>query len=1589
MKMSSTLKILSICAIIFAQIICVFSATQKDFQRLFDAATRSIESNNFDLANQYLLEAIRVSPSNIEANQLLGVVSHFVGDDDKAYEHTKKALELDNYQNVDVIGNFIEILRRRGDVEEALRLGEKYSKLYPDAARVRLNYACALEDLRRFTEAIPHLKHVLKKYPAEFREAWKTYARILMEGLEQWAESEAVLLQALQYHANDATLLYYLGRTYFFQNRLEDSIAEYHKSLQAEENRYQTKVHLAAAYQLLGREEDAMSWYQKSMPFEATDAATRNNYGALLGVLNRKDEEAHWLREALEIQPTMVHAVVNLAGYYQDLGLLEETKELLERAIHLEPDKATTYMLRKSYLLSPVSQSWEAMLAERRSLETSLRAFITEVKANPGAYSKGPTNGYDRIHFYLPYSGLNDKPLQDLVVEGYYLAMQNFEHISDNLESSLDKLREQFAVKSSSQFASSTRKVRIGFISKYFGIFEPHALLLDGIMKSLPRLEYEVVVLGISINGAKPMAPSVMDAADQYMELSLVMEHAISAIERAKLDVLVFADTLSEPMNHFLMYNRLAPIQVAFWGNPITTGSKHIDYFVSGEYLEHPHRTRMRAVEDPYSEQVVLLEGQAIWYYAPEPSYETLKKSKAYDLMSKLAPPKDYTRDVFGIQDDWFVYFCPQSVFKMHPLFDTIFARILAGNPKAHLYVTAGRRKQWTDKYMARLGGASAKYAASIGVHEDLSQRIHLIDRVSSEQFLALMKIADTVLHPFPFDGSRTSADALMQGVPMVTLPSEYLRGRMGMQFLRTMNLPELVARNASDYVEIALRLSLDTAFRQSTLSKIQDNMHLMWEDMEVPYTWTRFLNRAVGLPTMSFEAFLEIQSRQANRSTSYEMSLHRRREQNRKLFDASFGKEEYLLQGGEMIMEYNLETGHRPRIFEDWAASAGAVRTGIDGTYKGPSSNTLASAPSSKERASSAGSTSKPKSPIILSSAKAADASQISGGTLGRPADNTVMSAQKSSSRSNSLMSGISIKTGSESKPLVGDKMPEPNPTDSGSKIKAESAGGAEGEGDMMSRIAALKGKVRKDAEVFREVKELMFAGRVDEAYKKLTSVQKTHATDPLYLVELGSLQLYRGEHDKSIKLCQAAVRLQPDHILAHSCIGVGSTYLGDKDTALNAYRAVYKIHKSNVPKPTSDMFSLPAEAIYTNLISALGQFDEPRECMSVVSDVFGIPDMATGGAYLLLFALVDWSPDTESLALKSFASRLLQEKKLVLEQGKTFMAEIRRIQHAFAMVLNPAASCVLHAISTQTKNEIMGALVELMTINNKADAEDEYESMNELFQRAQSDPSNRETYRKSGVALITQYFLTEDRNLRNDLDQTLLQNLNNVAISEIYLLTEQQLNFDAVPNAWKIKQGVIGERLTFSTAFQFANEQLQGRTVILANADIHFDETLHRLGNVSELDMGGEVMALLKWMHPTTDELGDKMIFPVNGSTGPALLEYLEGGTSAIDIPSGVQASDLTLNLRTDAQDAWVFQPPLSTSVTPLARFPLGVPRCDNRIAEVLEQAGHHVYNPVFAIHAIEMHSAARGSSLYALQGAAVGDGRFVLLSDRHTFY
>ena len=209
--------------------------------------------------------------------------------------------------------------------------------------------------------------------------------------------------------------------------------------------------------------------------------------------------------------------------------------------------------------MPPVAESWTQMAQARKRVLTEVREVvdayerrllerekyflsplaIQQARTPPPALptsTLGGDSSLDRIHFYLPYHGLNDRYAQELITRAYELNIrglglglstgrgrgrdkdrQNGHGSPDNgLKASLEQEWEEETGKDplnlnvneplNGSNKGGKRKTRVGFLSKFLGLFEPHGLLLDGIMRHLPRDEFEVWALAVARTDGKPLA---------------------------------------------------------------------------------------------------------------------------------------------------------------------------------------------------------------------------------------------------------------------------------------------------------------------------------------------------------------------------------------------------------------------------------------------------------------------------------------------------------------------------------------------------------------------------------------------------------------------------------------------------------------------------------------------------------------------------------------------------------------------------------------------------------------------------------------------------------------------------------------------------------------------------------------------------------------------------------------------------------------------------------------------------------------------------------------------------------------------------
>jgi CRISPR-associated protein Csy1 len=253
---------------------------------------------------------------------------------------------------------------------------------------------------------------------------------------------------------------------------------------------------------------------------------------------------------------------------------------------------------------------------------------------------------------------------------------------------------------------------------------------------------------------------------------------------------------------------RLAPLQCAGWGHPVTTGHPAIDVFLSSAAMEPADGAAH------YTERLVTLPGIGTRYRMPE-------------------VPADASRERFGLPAEAPLLLCPQSLFKIHPDNDALFARALEAVAGSLLVVFEGRDPALTAAFRARLARA--------GVAED---RMRVLPQCAHDDFLRINRVCDVMLDTLHWSGGNTSLDAIACGLPVVTLPGRFMRGRQSAGMLALMGVPQLVARDPDEYVGIVARLCSDAAWRAHVREHIEATRARIFDDAAPIAALAEFLQR-------------------------------------------------------------------------------------------------------------------------------------------------------------------------------------------------------------------------------------------------------------------------------------------------------------------------------------------------------------------------------------------------------------------------------------------------------------------------------------------------------------------------------------------------------------------------------------------------------------------------------------------------------------------------------------------------------------------------------------------------------------------------
>ncbi|MHB8258624.1 MAG: O-linked N-acetylglucosamine transferase, SPINDLY family protein [Acidiferrobacterales bacterium] len=602
--------------------------------------------------------------------------------------------------------------------------------------------------------------------------ARKQQALALFQG-GRFPEARVLLAELCEAGAADAQTWYYLGIVNGRLGYVDQVESCLRQALDLDPGFHEAAFRLGETLAYLGRIGDAIEVFGRLCVALPQVADVWLRLGQAQEAAGRHAEALTSYQRTAVIAPASTAAHASLGNLRYFLGYYDEAVADYGRAVAADP-LSPRAMLGFHLSLPPVYRDAEHLRQSRQRY----REGLEEVLARSAGFRERPglidelqwSNG-----FYLAYQGMNDKDLQTRFGDFF----------TDMVQTALPQFFQAIP-----RQATGDRRLRIGYASHFF---HRHTVsyYFNGWIRHADRDRFETFVYHINPiidEESQRLAAS----CDQYRPVTGAISAIANIIRSDQLDVLVYPAIGMYPKELWLAAMRLAPVQCAAWGHPVTTGLPNIDYFLSADAMEPV------GGEAHYREKLVRLDGIGV-------------------CCERSDPARDATRVQLGLPDDRRLYLCPQSLFKIHVDFDDLLARVAARDAQALILFFEDYKAPVNDDFRQRM----RRVFSACGLDADASLRF--LPRMGHVDYLCVNRLADVMLDTPHWSGGRTSLDAFAAGLPVVTMPGEFSRGRQTYGMLREMDMSELIARDNEEYVSRAVSIASDHTLRDALSAQIME----------------------------------------------------------------------------------------------------------------------------------------------------------------------------------------------------------------------------------------------------------------------------------------------------------------------------------------------------------------------------------------------------------------------------------------------------------------------------------------------------------------------------------------------------------------------------------------------------------------------------------------------------------------------------------------------------------------------------------------------------------------------------------------------
>jgi len=582
-------------------------------------------------------------------------------------------------------------------------------------------------------------------------------------------ENINLLNQVLMVDPCDYQLHYNFGFMFHRANKLESSLYHYKLAVGI--------VDLLLKDQTKGENEKAI--------LKQFKVKCLNGLGSIYFTIQDRDLALYYFELAKEIDPLDPDVNNQIAVVYTELRSTEKAIEHYNVAI-------------KNY--------------ERTHISTDKEMLIASLYMNMGLAKCYECNFTDAIECYN--KALKYKPRLSLAYQNKLLDVNYISHLIDDpmyiakLHKNINKIypevisdykigcpnykvkKEIIKAKNKKELLKTKTKIKIGFVSGDF-ICHPVAYFIHSILNHINYDLFDVYCYSMKM----------VKLDDMFKNCNWFVVKNLSNIELKKLiqeheiDVLfdLSAHTGDNRLDTFVL--KPAPIQISYCGYPNSSGIKSMDYRITDKICDSEKSQKY------YTEKLVFMD-KCFLAYTPSMGIENI-------LPLKEQPCKKNGYITFG---------CFNRYNKINKMVISVWEKLLKEVPTARFviktkeFLTPSLRKQFIESFEDK----SVLDRITILPYSDTYQE-HLDD----------YNLMDIALDTFPYSGTTTSCEALMQGVPILTLfdnVRNYHSQNVTTSLMKNCKLDEYVTYTQEEYIKKAKYFSDNTLKLHDLKQKVRHN---------------------------------------------------------------------------------------------------------------------------------------------------------------------------------------------------------------------------------------------------------------------------------------------------------------------------------------------------------------------------------------------------------------------------------------------------------------------------------------------------------------------------------------------------------------------------------------------------------------------------------------------------------------------------------------------------------------------------------------------------------------------------------------------